>query len=161
MPNSAIIDRRLRRFLLFLSVLALVTTLVELWLQNHDQELLQWLPWGLSGLGLLALIFALVRPNRLSLYLLRGVMAVVGLGSLVGITVHLLRNIEFQQDIHPTQTFSDYFVAALKGAAPLLAPGALLFAALIALAATYHHPALRGAAEPEVLEPARDRLIPN
>lgn len=142
MPDADLFDRRLRRFLLILAGLALVTTLLELWLQDHTKELLQLVPWVLCGLGLLSVVIALARPNRLSLYLLRGAMAVVGLGGLGGIAVHLLENIEFQQDIHPTQTLNDFFMAALKGAAPLLAPGALAFAALLALAATYHHPAL-------------------
>jgi hypothetical protein len=157
MLNADIIDRRLRRFLLLLAAMALVVTLIELWLQNHTQELLQFLPWVLCGLGLLALLFALLRPTRLSLLILRGVMVVVGLGSLVGIAVHLLRTLDFQQEIHPTQALGDFFVAALKGAAPLLAPGALLFAALVALVATYHHPALQTLSEIE--EPAKDQII--
>ncbi|MDB5082736.1 MAG: hypothetical protein JWP00_4660 [Chloroflexi bacterium] len=142
MQDAEGFDRRLRRFLFILAALALVITLVELWLQDHTKELLQLLPWGLAGLGLLALLAALVRPNKATLLILRVVMVVLALGGLVGIGVHLNGNLHFQQEIHPTQRLGDFFVAALKGAAPLLAPGALSFAALVALAATYHHPAL-------------------
>ncbi len=63
-------------------------------------------------------------------------MTVVTLGGLLGIGVHLLRNFEFEREIRPNASTLDVTLDALKGAAPLLAPGVLVFAGLLALAAT-------------------------
>ena len=42
----------------------------------------------------------------------------------------------------PNAALMDAVLNGLKGASPLLAPGTLIFAALLALIATYRHPAL-------------------
>src|SRR4051794_11651684 len=135
-------ESRIRLFMLGLSGVAMATTLAELWLENHTQEPLQLVPWVLCVVGIAAVVAAMLRTGRQTLLALRGVMAVVALGGLIGIGVHLLENVRFQQDIHPYAALTDFLMSALKGAAPLLAPGALTFAALLALAATYAHPAL-------------------
>jgi hypothetical protein len=135
-------ETNLRRFLLLLSLLALLTTLAELWLENHTQELLQWIPWVLCAIGLLALLPTLLRPGRATLSALRVAMVVVAIGGVVGIFIHLKENVEFEQQIRANVAFIDALLAGIKGTAPLLAPGSLTFAALIAIAGTYHHPAL-------------------
>jgi hypothetical protein len=45
-------------------------------------------------------------------------------------------------EMRPSAVWSDVWFEALRGAAPLLAPGILALAAIIAIAATYEHPAL-------------------
>lgn len=146
--SSEIVIQRLRRFLLILAGLALLTTLAELWLQDHYKSLTQLIPWGLGGVGLVALLVAGFLPRFLTLWLLRLVMAGLALGGLGGMLIHLIENFEFQRDIHPGANLSDIWLATLKGAAPLLAPGALVFAALIAIAATWKHPLLTKASTP-------------
>ena len=143
MMPSAAVDRRLRRFLLWLAMLAFSTTVIELWLEDHTRQPLQWIPWILCGMGLIALGAALLRPQPRVLRALRGVMALVALGGLVGIAVHLIENWTFEQEVHPQAVAGAALLATLKGAAPLLAPGVLIFGALLALAATYQHPVLR------------------
>lgn len=140
--NTATVDTRIRTFMLILSGFALASTTAELWLQDHTQTPLQWIPWGLCALGLISLLAAFVRPGRATYLALRWSMVVVALGGMVGITIHLLENIEFQRDINANAQFGNYIIAALKGAAPLLAPGALTFAALLSIAAVYAHPLL-------------------
>jgi hypothetical protein len=146
MSADAIVAR-LRLFLLSLSFLSLVVTLTELLLEEHYQELLQLIPFVLGGAGLLALVAALLRPGRATLLALRGVMAGVALGGIIGTGIHLLENAEFAQEIRPNAALGAVLGEALKGAAPLLAPGALIFAALLALAATYYHPLLSSRAD--------------
>jgi hypothetical protein len=73
---------------------------------------------------------------------LRGVMVLVAFGGTGGMFVHLLENAEFAHDIRPNAALTEVIGTALKGAAPLLAPGALVFAALLALAANYSPPLL-------------------
>jgi hypothetical protein len=129
--------------MMLLSGLALLSTLTELWLENHVQEPLQFIPWALCLIGLGALVPALLRPGEASLRALRVAMAIVAIGGVVGIGVHLTENLGFQHEIHPSAPVTNFLLDALKGAAPLLAPGALTFAALLGLGATYYHPALQ------------------
>lgn len=135
-------DLRLRQFLLLLTGFSLLATLVELVLEEHTGETLQLVPFALCGMGLAAVAAVLLRPGRSSLRALRIVMIVVGLGGVIGAGIHLLKNYQFEQEIRPNAAATELVMHTLQGAAPLLAPGVLLFAALVALAATYYHPAL-------------------
>ncbi len=133
---------RLRRFLLVMAALSLLVILIELWLEEHTQEPLQFVPFILCGAGLIALIAALLRPAKPILLALRTVMTLVALGGLLGTGVHLLKNLSFEQEVRPNAEVGAMVMNALKGASPLLAPGAMVFAGLLAIAATYYHPAL-------------------
>lgn len=140
--NSNDVLRRLRLFLLVLAGLVFAGAVVELVLSEHTETLVQWIPFILSGLGIVAILAALISPQRLTLMALRLVMVLVVLGSLLGVYVHLVNNIGLELEIRPNATVFSVFMEALKGASPLLAPGMLAVAAIIALAATYYHPAL-------------------
>jgi hypothetical protein len=140
--TSQIIEKRFRTFLLLLSGFMCIGTLVELWLEEHTESATQYIPFVLCGLGLLTIIFVLLKPQPWSLRLLQGTMILVGLGSFFGLYEHIEHNLAFELEIRPNAVASDVFFEALKGANPLLAPGILGLAALIALAATYYHPAL-------------------
>ena len=85
-----------------------------------------------------------VRPGRGTILILRWIMGLTFLGSLFGLFEHLEHNIGFALEIQPNAALPDIFFEALGGANPLLAPGMLAVAAMIALAATYYHPALAG-----------------
>ena len=140
--TSADILSRLRRFLLVFSVLLFGGTVVELWLVNHKEETLQLIPFALCALGTAAALFALFRPRRASLWLLRACMALVVCGTLLGVYLHLDGNIDFQREIDPNAPAADMLLSVLGGGNPLLAPGILAVSAVLALAATYYHPAL-------------------
>ena len=133
---------RLRRFLLVLSILLFGGTVVELSLVKHWGDIVQLIPFGLCGLGSLAVLFALLRPRRASLLGLRVCMGVIMCGSLFGIYEHFSNNIAFQREIKPSAPMRDVLVSAVAGGNPLLAPGTLAVAALLALSASYNHPAL-------------------
>jgi hypothetical protein len=140
---------RLRQFLLVMSALLFVGTLVELWLANHMETLVQLIPFALCGLGLVAVIAALLSPRRAALLALRAVMGLVALGSLFGVYQHLEGNLGFHRELHPHASTGDLLMGALGGANPLLAPGILALTATLAIAATYYHPALRAKAREE------------
>lgn len=135
------IESRLRHGLMMLAMLAMLATLADLWLHDHANEPLQLIPYILCGAGLIALATVLFRPEKSTLLALRGVMTIVALGGLLGVVIHLWRNLEFEQEIRPNAAMSDLLIHALKGASPALAPGVMVFASLVALAATYAHPA--------------------
>jgi hypothetical protein len=136
------VEGRLRRFLLLITAFIFVGTPVELVLEEHTKETLQLIPFVLCGVGLLAVVAALVRPQKATLLALRVAMLLVALGGVLGIALHLWNNFEFEREIRPNLAVGDAFINTLKGANPLLAPGILVVAALIAIAATYYHPAL-------------------
>lgn len=139
--NADVVEYRLRNFLLVVTLFVLLVTLVELVLEEHTGEPVQWIPFVLCGLGLIAVLAALLRPQRSTLLALRFVMTLVALGGVLGIGLHVVNNFAFELEIRPNAAVGDVVMDALKGANPLLAPGILIFAALLALAATYYHPA--------------------
>lgn len=133
---------RLRLFLFCVSGGMFGATVIELWFNEHMESLVQLIPFGLCGLGLLMVTLALGYPRRATLLAVRISMLAITAGSLFGLYEHLSGNLAFELEIHPAATLAEALPAVLGGAAPLLAPGILALAALLALAATYYHPAL-------------------
>ena len=146
---DAVVLLRLRRFLLVTSALLFAGTLGELWLINHTEDPVQFIPFVLCGLGLLVLLVVRFRPRRATMLALRAVMALVVLGSLVGVYLHVESNLAFVREIQPNAPTREAVLGALGGANPLLAPGILSLAAMLAMAATYYHPALKKGDEAE------------
>jgi hypothetical protein len=138
------VEERLRLFLLGLSAVLCLGAIVELWLAEHTQQPIQLLPFALCGLGLAAVIAVLLRPARSTIWALRFVMGIAAVGSLIGAYAHIASNLEVVREVNPDLALVDGLWQAARGAAPLLAPGVLAIAALVAMAATYYHPALGG-----------------
>ena len=86
--------------------------------------------WAVFDVQLALYAFALV------------VMGLLIAGSLLGVYEHVEHNLEFALAIRPNAALSDIWFKGISGATPLLAPGILSLAAVIAIAATYYHPAL-------------------
>jgi hypothetical protein len=148
--KATLVVRRLRAFLLVLAGSLCAGTVVELLLVDHTEDPVQWVPFVLCGIGLAAVAAALLRPMREVLLALRGVMGLLVAGSLYGGYAHLAGNLAFELEMRPGAVWSDVWLVALKGAAPLLAPGILALASVLALAATYGHPAISGAPRSDV-----------
>jgi hypothetical protein len=140
--STTTVEQRLRTFLLGLAGWLCVGTIVELFLAKHYEDPAQLIPFALCGVGLAAVLAALWRPQRATLIALRGVMALLLVGSLFGVYEHLAGNFAFELEMRPSAVWSDVWFQALRGAAPLLAPGILALAAVLAIAGTYAHPAL-------------------
>ena len=140
--DATTVVQRLRTFLLALAASLCAGTIVELLLAEHTETPIQLIPFVLCGVALVAVLAALVRPQRATLIGLRAVMALMIAGSCLGVFEHVQGNLGFELEIHPNATAGAVWLDALKGAAPLLAPGILALAAVIAIAATYYHPAL-------------------
>jgi hypothetical protein len=140
--TAAMIERRLRRFLLITVGAVCLGTIAELWFAEHTESRTQLIPFVLCGLGFLSAAWVLLMPNRLSFYTLRVVMVTALGGSLYGMYQHLSNNLAFELEIRPNATRSDVWMDALKGVNPLLAPAILALVAVLAMAATYQHPAL-------------------
>jgi hypothetical protein len=137
------LEGQYRLFLLGMAGLIFASTLIELILQEHTGEPAQLIPFLLCGLGILALIVVLMRPQRGPLRVLQGVMGLCLLGSALGLYEHIQANLGFALEIQPNAAAGQVLAETLTGAAPMLAPGMLAIAALLALAATYRHPGLK------------------
>jgi hypothetical protein len=140
--TDAVVLSRLRRFLLITAALLFCGTVAELWLVGHNENFVQLIPFALCGLGLIVVVVGLFYPRRVALLSLRVCLALVLLGSLYGVYEHVVGNIAFQREIQPNANTREVFMGAIGGGNPLLAPGVLALAAVLAIAATYHHPAL-------------------
>lgn len=129
--------QRFRQFLLLLAAFMAAGTILELLLEEHTGEPLQWLPFILCGVGLVVIGGLLARPQQRTIQALRLVMIPVGLGGLLGMVEHLESNLAFAAEIQPNVPAGEHLLQALTGANPLLAPGILTLIAIVALAATY------------------------
>lgn len=138
------IETRLRRYLLLLAAAVCGGTPVELWFidKYHAGEPIQLVPYVLCALGLVALVALLVRPSRVTVLAARGVMALLLVGSLVGIFEHIQTNYEGEAEMRPNAPVSEVLPKALRGAAPLGAPAVLAMAGALGLGATMAHPEL-------------------
>lgn len=130
---------RLRRFLLLLAAALFGGAVAELWLVNHTEDPVQLIPFFLCGAGALSALFALLRPGRAAVLALRVCMGLVVAGSLLGVYLHVEGNYGLQREINPGAAGTEALLGALGGANPLLAPGILAVAAVLALAATYRY----------------------
>lgn len=137
--GAAEVLNRLRRFLLVLSLFLFGGALVELWLVGHTKELVQWIAFALAGVGALATVVVLFRLRPITVRVLRVCMIVVVLGSLFGMYEHFSGNVAFAREVKPNSTTSELFWRGLQGGNPLLAPGMLAVAAMLAFSATYRY----------------------
>ena len=140
--SSDITLARLRQFLLVISAGVFVMTVTELVFLGHWSETIQFLPFALSGLGLITLAFAYFRPNRGTMAGMRWSMVLIAVCSFIGFYEHMANNLAFRIEIQPNATTWELIRATLEGANPVLAPGILLLGAVIGLAAIYRHPML-------------------
>jgi len=140
--NSEVVLARLRQFLLFISAGVFIMTVTELFFLSHWSETIQFLPFLLSGLGLITLCLAYFRPSPGTIAALRWSMIVIAACSLIGVYEHMANNLGFRMEIQPNATTWELVLATLEGANPVLAPGILMLGAVIGWASVYQYPAL-------------------
>lgn len=131
------VERGLRRALLALAGLTGLGLVGELLLIGHTEEALQLAPIVLGGLTALGAIWASRRPDRAAPKPLLALSLVLVLTSAIGVWEHLESNLEFERELRPDQSTTAAILGALSGSSPLLAPGALVVAALALAAAVW------------------------
>jgi len=134
----------LRKILLAILALGMMGSLTELILLKHSEEIFQWVPLVLLGVGLLALTWHGVSGSALSLRLLRWLMYGFVTAGVAGIYFHFQGSAEFKLESQPNLAGMALFWEAIRAKAPpLLAPGAMVQLGLLGLAYTYKHPVLQ------------------
>ena len=132
----------LRRFLLATAAATYLAAAVELVLVEHYEEWQQIWPFVMTALGVAAAGWAWASPGAASLRAARWAGALASVTALVGVYFHLEGNLGFVREVRPETTGVAAVWDALSGGNPLLAPGMVALAGLLAAAATYRHPAL-------------------
>lgn len=138
----------IRRILLGALVLSLVGTEAELLLLEHFDGATQYLPLVALAVSLLALGWYGVSRRRASIRAVRLCMFLCIALGVVGLALHFKGNVEFEREMTPDIAGIALFKAAMMGATPALAPGAMIQLGLIGLAWTFRHPALLTRAAP-------------
>jgi hypothetical protein len=151
----------LRRWLIAISGLAAVGTVLELLLLRHWDNGLEVIPFvSLAALGVAIAILAAAHSPR-AVHVARLVSSVVAASGAIGVFIHVRANYEaapldfrFTDSWQTTAELIRWLLAATDtvGPSPTLAPAALTFAALALLAATLRHPALAGARQTTPVE---------
>jgi hypothetical protein len=143
----------------FLAVSAMLVsgTMLDLGMERHWNGLLQMIPWftlGVLGVGIA--VFA-VRPTVNGIRAARAVGLAAGLSAAYGVFTHVHENLnagplDFRYEARwaTMSTLAQWWAAATKsvGPSPVLAPGAMLLAAVCLWCATLRHPALNRSEAP-------------
>jgi hypothetical protein len=115
----------------FALLFMLVGTSMELYLLDHFEGPLQWIPLLCLGASLLLMLilFFRITPRLISLFQL--LMGLNALSGLYGAFLHLQANYEFELEMKPTARGWELFTESLSGALPALAPGSMIVLALL------------------------------
>lgn len=133
----------LRRLLPWLVLLGIAGLLAELVLLEHTESAWQWVPLAALGLGFAGALAVALRPSPRTLRPFQAVMALFVAAGALGVYLHFRGNVEWELESDASLRGTRLYWAALHGATPALAPGALAQLGLLGLALAYRHPALR------------------
>lgn len=134
--------------MLALLLFGLAGLAVELVLLEHYGTAWKWAPLVLLVVALIATAAVAWRPGRATLAAFRAVMTLCVVTGALGVYLHYRGNVEFEQERDARLRGLALFWAAIRGATPSLAPGALAQLGLLGLALAYRHPAGRAASSP-------------
>ncbi|NNF13490.1 MAG: hypothetical protein HKN72_09710 [Gemmatimonadetes bacterium] len=134
-----------RRWALWIVLIGMTGTAIELALLGHTEDRIQWLPLVLLALGLAAGLVLALRPTRRTATTFGVITGVYVPTAGIGIYLHLKSNVEFELEMRPSMEGVELVREALSGAMPALAPGAMAYIGLLGLLVWYGHPALRKA----------------
>jgi len=128
--------------LLALMLFSMVSISAELILLEHTESRIQWVPFVTLGVGSLATIFVALQPSRPRLQFYRFIMLGFIVVGALGLWFHYKGNAEFELEMMPELAGMQLFKASIRGATPLLAPGAIAQLGLLGFIFTLGHPHL-------------------
>ena len=143
----------IRAGLLAIFVLGSIGILGELLLIDHVEDPWQRVPIFLIIASVVILVWHGFERRPLSLRFFQGTLVLFVLAGGLGLLLHFRGNLEFELENLPPLTGWPLVWAALRGATPTLAPGAMMQLGLIGLAYTFRHPVLRGEPQPRTGAP--------
>ena len=108
-----------------------IGTLLELYLLNHYENILQLIPVFSIAIALINSMFIYFRRSKASFNIFKIVLFLTSISGISGVFFHLQANYEFEQEIKPTANFWELFLESISGAFPVLAPLSMVVLALI------------------------------
>jgi|SRR5688572_30308659 len=126
----------LPKLLLAIFFVGLLGSTTELFFLEHYEDVKQFIPFVVAGLGFAVGGWYAARPGPSSLRAFRGVLGLMAFSAVVGVFLHYRGNVEFEQERDATRSGFPLMWESLRGATPALAPGTMLLLALIGYAAT-------------------------
>jgi hypothetical protein len=134
----------LRRGLLVLLLIGTVGITSELVLLEHYEKPLQYTPFALLLLTLIATAWHWFDGGKRSLRVFQAVMMLLIVAGPIGMFLHLRGNLISEREFDASLVGLDLWLAVVRGEAPTLAPGTLVQFGLLGLLYAYKHPALNG-----------------
>ena len=122
------------RLLLAIFFGGLLGTVTELVFLEHYDDAWQYAPLVVAGLGFVIGAWYAARPTQASLRAFRAVLLLFIASGVVGLYLHYRANAEFEIVRDSTLSGPRLFWEALGGALPALAPGTMIFLAVIGYA---------------------------
>lgn len=120
------------RFWIIAAILFMASgTVIELLLLSHYEDTWQLLPIILIGLSLICFLMTFWLRQNWVVQLLKLLLLSCVISGGLGVYFHLQANMEFEAEMHPTQSWSTTFLESLSGALPALAPGSMILFAII------------------------------
>jgi hypothetical protein len=144
-PENATLER-IRAFVLWILVIGLIGTGVELILLEHYEDAWQLVPLVMIPITLIVIGWLLIERKSRSIRAFQAMMWLFVVSGAVGVLLHYKGNVEFELEMYPSLGGLALFKEAMMGATPALAPGTMLQFGLLGLAYTFRHPALGASA---------------
>lgn len=133
--NSAV-PMYLSRLLLAIFFAGLLGTTAELFFLEHYEDVQQFIPLVVAALGFAIGGWYAARPSPASLRGFRAVLLLFAFSGAVGLFLHYRGNVEFEKERDAALGGLPLMWEALRGATPALAPGTMIFLAVIGYAVT-------------------------
>jgi len=140
----------MRWMVLAVFVLGLLGTGGELLFLGHTAGMNQLIPIVLLVMSLLVLAWHTLERKSASLRTFQITMLLFVVAGILGTGFHYWANQEFELEGDPALSGMDLFWKVMSGAAPALAPGAMVQLGLLGLIYTFRHPALLQESKEEV-----------
>ena len=121
----------LKKVIVLAFLFMLIGTLLELYLLNHYENILQLIPVFCIAIALINSMFIYFRRSKASFNIFKIVLFLTSISGISGVFFHLQANYEFEQEIKPTANFWELFLESISGAFPVLAPLSMVVLALI------------------------------
>lgn len=121
----------LHKVILSAFILMMMGTILELYLLNHYESVLQLIPILCIGLIILIVIILVFQRTRMIKNVFKLLLVITALSGIYGVFLHLRANYEFELEMKPTANNWDLFFESLSGALPALAPFSMVVLALI------------------------------
>jgi len=136
MSSSSITFGRFRNYILGIYFISGGGLIAELLLLEHFEGFWQKLPVALIAISFVIIFWHFLSKNKASRKVTQSLMLLMIAAGSWGVWMHYHGNTEFELELHPSAKGFELFWSSIKGATPVLAPGAIVGLGLTGLVYT-------------------------